>query len=169
LNSTQEILLNTSFEKRLDGFKVIGSYNYTRDRIDGNYSLAVYSKGIEWPTVYKIVPIYAGEEKLKISLYIKGSNITNLHVKLLFFNYTPEHYEEDRYTISKEYIKIYEMGIKENEWFHVEKSIIPPRNAKTVMVVCAKNIRKVSDNVIFRMMKPFSVSEMIKGEKIWPK
>jgi hypothetical protein len=32
-----------------------------------------------------------------------------------------------------------------------------------------KNIRKVSDNVIFRMMKPFSIHEIIKGEKVWPK
>lgn len=45
-------------------------------------------------------------------------------------------------------------------------------NFRKIMVkrkIVQKNVRVISDEKIFNLMKPFSFSEILKGEKIWPK
>ena len=32
-----------------------------------------------------------------------------------------------------------------------------------------KNVRKVPDKIIFKMMQPFKLTEIVEGEKIWPR
>lgn len=141
LNSTinltihQKNLLKASFENYLNNFSVIGSYTFINDSIDGDFSVALHSTGSQWPHIYEIIPINDREGEYQLSFYIKGYNITNLHAKLLWYNFIPESYKDDKGAIRADYIKIYESEIKEGEWYKIEKRLIPPENASAITVV----------------------------------
>ena len=128
-------LLSASFENNLDNFSAVGSYGFINDSVEANFSIFLLSTSNDWPHIYRIVPIDEKEGEYTLSFQIKGFNITNLHAKILWYNFVPESYQGDTDAIRTDYIRIYEGNIKEGEWYTAEKVLIPPANAKTAIIV----------------------------------
>ncbi|MEM2614562.1 MAG: hypothetical protein QXO15_10160 [Nitrososphaerota archaeon] len=131
----KENLVSTSFENDLDNFTAIGSYGFINDSIDGSFSVYLQSTGISWPHIYKILPIARVNGSYELSFKVKAFNITNLHAKVLWYDFFPESYEGDYGALRADYIKIYEKNIPEGEWHYVNQTLIPPINARAATIV----------------------------------
>lgn len=185
----KETLVSAKLDNNLYNFNVVGDFAFSKDSIDNSYSLSLYSNGINWPHIYKIIPLEKNKlGKYRLSFNFKGYNITNLHAKLLWNDeeIKPEYYKNDKNASKADYINLYQGDLKDGKWYKLEKEFNAPKNATTVTLIIfgsqasAKtkkfnNTVTLIDNINFEfyqtesdILLPNNVSNIINYEKINP-
>ncbi len=96
-----------------------------------NKFLSIHGQEKWWTNVNQIISIK--QNKLyQLNFSVKGSNITDMHAKLIWYNQTKKLGEEDGYI--SDYIMLYDNNLIEDEWYDFKGTFASPKDAILVRI-----------------------------------
>jgi len=124
---SENLLKNPSFQNDTEYWRIYpDSLINITDNFYGNKTVALYGQEKWWTICYQEVPVNENAiYNLKFS--VKGYNITDMHAKILWYNITENLTEGNVFSVN--YIRLYQMGLKNGEWYDIEETFSAPKTA----------------------------------------
>lgn len=158
---SENLLKNPSFENDTEYWNIWPSnlVNVTDNYNRGDKTIALYGQE-KWFTIcYQVVHV---EENsfYYLEFSVKGSNITDMHAKVLWYNITENLTEGNAFSVN--YIKLYQMDLKDGEWSKVEEPFSVPKGAKMARIqFLANRLEGIKNTLMCIDDVSFSEIEMI--------
>jgi hypothetical protein len=128
--SSDNLLKNPSFENGTIDWNVWPSnlVNISNDSKDGKFSLAIHGQNLWWTNAYQVVPI-KNDTLYQLNFSIKGYNITDLHIKLMWYNQSVN--VKEGFETHSDFIVL---NLTEGKWYDFDGIFLSPSDTKFMRI-----------------------------------
>lgn len=174
---SRNLVMNPSFEEGINDWKAWpgGLVNVIKE--NNNCYIAIYGQEKWWTIIYQTIPV-EGSTLYQLNFSIKVYNMTDAHVKVLWYNQTEQLREGDAFGVN--YIKLHERNLTEGQWYNISEIFRSPKDAKMARIQFLGSTLKnytstvtCIDNISFYKVLPRvtglpQIYNVVKYEKVNP-